>query len=764
METAEFYFNQGIELFEKRIYELAIESFTKAIEINPNYTNAYLNRGITKFQLKQYQEAIIDYSKVINIDVNYSDAYYNRANCYLLLTRFYEAIIDYKKVTELNTLDYDAFLKLGTCYSVLKDYKKAVKYYTISIDINPLYFLGYNNRGYCYIELKDFQKAIKDHTKVLEFYPNLPKAYFYIGVSQNGLNKYYEAINNFNKAIEINTRYFEAYNFRGISYSELKNYEVAFYNFNKSIEINPKYSNPYLNKSKLYNITNKISKSFYEINTYIYLCSTQKEVLFGLNHIIDIYENHPQNIQYLLSHFEVDVEALIINPFHSILDKNKDLNLILTCLKRGKWHTDLEMQTLESIFYYHMGGCLSSYSILDEIEISTYQESFYWVLSSKEIQLRFKEDFGWAIKEIKETENEIDNYYIGQLYLLNENVSQAITYFEKSKDFIFSKIMLAFCTEDIIEKEKLIHEINILDLDTFLEINTDFIDTYIKEMDYEKKDIEKEKNNEDEKEKTNPNFNLVFHFFECQEAIIHLYTYHGLNAKNYSTTFHSFFKLDKEHKRKLNDLLYDFDILEEIVRIFKDFDSELQINLDLTETEKNFKDFKKEKYEEIFKKIKKKVKKNKNVERKLFKVIESFEIKYDIKFYVLLIAYGYGNRKIDLKQVFFLVLFLIKIIDKHRQKQLDDSVTETINTGLDIGKTVTGNLGLKIFFGLAKSGAPKLIEYLYQNDETIKRDTEYYTFKKNILKFFKLEKNSMKEHEFNKKYKLADYFIGINDL
>jgi tetratricopeptide (TPR) repeat protein len=795
METAEFYFKQGYEFYEKGDYELAIESFTKAIEINPLFEDAYGMRGYSHLQLMQYQEAIDDFTKAIEINpLNYT-SFYNRGLSYKNLFQYHKSIIDYNKSIEINPSYESAYNGRGNSYNELKLYREAINDFTKAIEINSSYAYAYNGRGNSYYGLKQYQKAINDYNKSIEINPFLSDVYHNRGISYHNLKLFQNAINDFSKAIEVNPTISNFYSGRGMSYFELKQYQLSiedyskaiYFNpfneyafdgrgcsfhdikqyqlsikdFSKAIEINPLHHYSYLNRGISFKNTNQINKSFYDINTYIYLCSIQEVEIQGLNHILDTYENYPQNLQYLLNHFDIDVETLIINPFQSILDKNKDLNLILTCIKRGKWFAEQEMQTLESVFYYYMGGCLSTYTILDEIDISTNQESFYFVLSSKEIQIKFQEDYEWAIKEIKETENEIDNYYLGQLYLLNDNVAQANTYFEKSKTFIFSKIMLAYNTEDKIEKEKLINEINTLDLDTFLEVNLDFVNSYIKDL-----ELEKEKNKKETKEenkKTNPNFNLVFHFFECQEAIINLFTNHRLKTKYYSNTFHSLFKLNAEHKRKLHDLLSDFDILDEIDRIFKELVSELKIDLNLTETERNFKEVKFKKYKNIFKNIKDEIEKGEDAEKELKTEIEAFEIN-DFKFYVLLIAYAYEKGKIDTKQMFFLILFLIKIEDKHKEKKLDDAVTETINTGLDIGKTVTGNLGLKILFGLAKSGAPKLMEYINLEDKNIKRDTEYYAFKNNILKFFKLEKNNMKEDEFKRKYKLADYFIGIENI
>ena len=57
---------------------LKIEYYTKAIELNPEYTYAYYNRGIAYNDLGQYQKAIDDYTKAIELNPEYADAYGNR--------------------------------------------------------------------------------------------------------------------------------------------------------------------------------------------------------------------------------------------------------------------------------------------------------------------------------------------------------------------------------------------------------------------------------------------------------------------------------------------------------------------------------------------------------------------------------------------------------------------------------------------------------------------------------------------------------------
>ena len=74
-----FYISRGT-FKEHKNCEDAIEDYTKAIDIDPNYQFAYFNRARVKRELGDYQGAIYDYSKSIEIDPNNHFAYQFRAD------------------------------------------------------------------------------------------------------------------------------------------------------------------------------------------------------------------------------------------------------------------------------------------------------------------------------------------------------------------------------------------------------------------------------------------------------------------------------------------------------------------------------------------------------------------------------------------------------------------------------------------------------------------------------------------------------------
>ena len=95
----------------------AIINFTKAIEIDPKYTDAYFHRGIAYNRLKKYPEALADFTKEIELDPKYADVYYNRGVAYNALKKYEEALADYSKAIELDPKYARAYYNRGVAYN-----------------------------------------------------------------------------------------------------------------------------------------------------------------------------------------------------------------------------------------------------------------------------------------------------------------------------------------------------------------------------------------------------------------------------------------------------------------------------------------------------------------------------------------------------------------------------------------------------------------------------------------------------------------------
>lgn len=75
-----WYFEGNKQLFKKN-YDLAIDAYNKAIELDENADYAWFNRGNAKFEQKLYKEARLDYNKTIILNSEYAEAYHGRGMC-----------------------------------------------------------------------------------------------------------------------------------------------------------------------------------------------------------------------------------------------------------------------------------------------------------------------------------------------------------------------------------------------------------------------------------------------------------------------------------------------------------------------------------------------------------------------------------------------------------------------------------------------------------------------------------------------------------
>ena len=70
IKTAEEYFYSGYKKAEKKDYYSAINDYTNAIKIKPNFPQAYINRGISKENLGDINGACIDWKKAVSLGNN----------------------------------------------------------------------------------------------------------------------------------------------------------------------------------------------------------------------------------------------------------------------------------------------------------------------------------------------------------------------------------------------------------------------------------------------------------------------------------------------------------------------------------------------------------------------------------------------------------------------------------------------------------------------------------------------------------------------
>jgi tetratricopeptide (TPR) repeat protein len=241
-DFSEAYNNRGLRREESEDYKGAIKDYTEAIRINSNYPEAYNNRGDSRSALGDYKNAIEDYNQAIKIKPDVAMYYYNRGEARYKSEDYKGAIEDYDQAIKLQSDYANPYNGRGNSHSALGDNKGAIEDYNQAIKIQPDDAIFYSNRGLSKYKLDDYKSAIEDYNQAIKIKPDAAIYYYNRGLSKYKLEDYKGAIEDYNQAINLQSDNASFYNDRGNSHLALGDNKEAFKDYNQAIKIQPDYA------------------------------------------------------------------------------------------------------------------------------------------------------------------------------------------------------------------------------------------------------------------------------------------------------------------------------------------------------------------------------------------------------------------------------------------------------------------------------------------------------------------------------------------
>lgn len=257
-----YFLISGALKFEIGHYASAIESFTKALEINPEIVDGYVRRGAAYLEIGEYKEANENFDFAIGkLPWQDSVAYRLRAFSNFNLSNYDKTLQDCDSALKFNSYDADvlyfksgALLSLGHPEMAFEQIKNVLK---IKPDSRPAHLLkcsiltvlqnvdegltcvqAYKKKfkddsdinlvqGNIYIQLKKPEKALEQLAKVTEPQASSYQFYFVRGMAYFYLADNYQAINDFKKVLQVSPDLAEVYGLLADCYIELHENKIA---------------------------------------------------------------------------------------------------------------------------------------------------------------------------------------------------------------------------------------------------------------------------------------------------------------------------------------------------------------------------------------------------------------------------------------------------------------------------------------------------------------------------------------------------------
>jgi tetratricopeptide (TPR) repeat protein len=161
------YYGLGLAYFAVKDYKRAIDSYLRAIQIDPKFAVVYSRIGDAFKASGRGKEALSYYLSAYKNGYKTFESGLTLANNLKLYESYYEASLLYQELGKEKPL-FEIYLNLGDCFVELKQNIRALDSYRRAVEIDPNAPLGHLRLGNMYSESKDFQVAIEAWQKALD--------------------------------------------------------------------------------------------------------------------------------------------------------------------------------------------------------------------------------------------------------------------------------------------------------------------------------------------------------------------------------------------------------------------------------------------------------------------------------------------------------------------------------------------------------------------------------------------------------------------
>ena len=203
MQDATAYFDRGLDHYKQGNLEAAIEDYTTAIELDPQYVLAYYDRGGARSEQGNLDAAIEDYTRAIELDPQFAVAYYSRGVARSHQGDLSGAIQDYTTAIELDPQFAYAYCNRGFARYEQGNLDAAIPDFDMAIELDPRDALAYLNRGNARYDKGDWDAAIQDFDKAIALDPQDALVYVNRGNARKAQGDLAGAIADFRRYLEL---------------------------------------------------------------------------------------------------------------------------------------------------------------------------------------------------------------------------------------------------------------------------------------------------------------------------------------------------------------------------------------------------------------------------------------------------------------------------------------------------------------------------------------------------------------------------------
>ena len=232
---------------------ILISGFMLAASITGKAQNAkqYYKTGLTFIEARNYNDAIDQFSKAVQVDPDFIDAYIEGARAYQFINETAKAAEDYDRALVFERKKDKLYLEASAVNFQLSQYDKALELVKEAIGLNSKSDEGYRLQCRIQVGKENYSEALISINKALLLKDNAENNYYH-GVVSDSMKNYNQAELDYEKAIAKERKYIQAYLSLASLRLQLNKLNKAIDHCNAVLSMDPKNKDAFLIRSKIY--------------------------------------------------------------------------------------------------------------------------------------------------------------------------------------------------------------------------------------------------------------------------------------------------------------------------------------------------------------------------------------------------------------------------------------------------------------------------------------------------------------------------------
>lgn len=224
----------------------AIENFSRAISLDPNYALAYSGLGETYLdqyriahEPKHISKAREACQHALKLNTDLAAGHDCLGNVLVLAGKYENASSEFSRALVAEPTYDNAYRGLASAYEQMGRLQDAEQTYQRAIELRPHYWAGYSWLGRFYASQGRYQEAIEQFSHAATVSPDNGSIYHSMGGLYIMMGRYDDAVHALQRSLSLRPS-FEAYANLGLAYMRLRRFEDAIAAYQQASTLNPR--------------------------------------------------------------------------------------------------------------------------------------------------------------------------------------------------------------------------------------------------------------------------------------------------------------------------------------------------------------------------------------------------------------------------------------------------------------------------------------------------------------------------------------------